>query len=154
MSNRTLAFDQISFWLYLGFKWNKHYFHYIATPMMTSQILKSVDLNKMQKSRYLENETMFFLQKKNHYLRIKSYFMAKNRFVAEVTFKKIGKTSYLLARVTVVACCDVQGTFVFLYVADYKMNLGKLSQLRGWHLSNDQKLRFISCYSSWFVNSR
>ena len=99
--------------------------------MMTSQILKSVDLNKIQKSRYLENETMFFLQKKNHYLRIKSYFMAKNRFVAEVTFKKIGKTSYLLARVTVVACCDVQGTFVFLYVADCKMNLGKLSQLRG-----------------------
>ena len=30
-------------------------------PMMTSQILKSVDFTKTQKSRYLENET-FFLQ--------------------------------------------------------------------------------------------
>ena len=30
-------------------------------PMMTSQILKSVDFTKIQKSRYLENET-FFLQ--------------------------------------------------------------------------------------------
>ena len=29
--------------------------------MMTSQILKSVDFTKTQKSRYLENET-FFLQ--------------------------------------------------------------------------------------------
>ena len=33
--------------------------------------------------------------------------MAKNRFVAQETFKKIDKRSYLLARVTVVACCDV-----------------------------------------------
>ena len=31
-------------------------------PMMTSQILKSVDFTKTQKSRYLENETLFFLQ--------------------------------------------------------------------------------------------
>ena len=30
-------------------------------PMMTSQVLKSVDFTKTQKSRYLENET-FFLQ--------------------------------------------------------------------------------------------
>ena len=30
--------------------------------MMTSQILKSVDFTKAQKSRYLENETLFFLQ--------------------------------------------------------------------------------------------
>ena len=33
--------------------------------MMTSQILKSVDFTKTQKSRYLENETLFFLQIKN-----------------------------------------------------------------------------------------
>ena len=32
--------------------------------MMTSQILKSVDFTKTQKSRYLENETLFFLQMK------------------------------------------------------------------------------------------
>ena len=37
--------------------------------MMTSQILKSVDFRKTEKSRYLENK------------------MAKNSFVAEVTFK-------------------------------------------------------------------
>ena len=30
-------------------------------PMMTSQILKSVDFTRTQKSKYLENET-FFLQ--------------------------------------------------------------------------------------------
>ena len=29
---------------------------------MKSQILKTVDLTKTQKSRYLENETLFFLQ--------------------------------------------------------------------------------------------
>ena len=32
---------------------------------MTSQILKSVDLTKTQKSRYLKNETLFFLHIKN-----------------------------------------------------------------------------------------
>ena len=31
-------------------------------PLMASQILKSVDFTKTQKSRYLENETIFFLQ--------------------------------------------------------------------------------------------
>ena len=30
--------------------------------MMTSQILKSADFTKIQKSQYLENETLFFLQ--------------------------------------------------------------------------------------------
>ena len=30
--------------------------------MMTSQILKSEDFTKTQKPRYLENETLFFLQ--------------------------------------------------------------------------------------------
>ena len=39
----TLVIDQISFWLYLRFKRNKHKcnFHYVAMPMMTSHILKS-----------------------------------------------------------------------------------------------------------------
>ena len=31
-------------------------------PMMTSQILKSVDFTRAKKSRYIENETLFFLQ--------------------------------------------------------------------------------------------
>ena len=51
----------------------------LAMPLMTSQILKYVDFTKTQKSRYLEN--------KIHKLHIKGYFMAKNNFVVEVTFK-------------------------------------------------------------------
>ena len=31
-------------------------------PVMTSQILKSEDFTKTQKSRYLKNKTLFFLQ--------------------------------------------------------------------------------------------
>ena len=58
-------------------------FHYVAVPMMTSQILKSVDLKKTpQKSRYLKNETSFFSSEKNHEIRIKGYFMVENSFVA------------------------------------------------------------------------
>ena len=48
---------------------NKHKcnFHYVAMPMITFQILKFVDFTKTQKSRYLEKETLFFLQiKKIH----------------------------------------------------------------------------------------
>ena len=37
-------------------------FNYVAILMMMSQILKSVDFTKTQKSRYLENETLFLLQ--------------------------------------------------------------------------------------------
>ena len=36
--------------------------HYATMPAMTSQILKSVNFTKIQKSRYLENKTLFFLQ--------------------------------------------------------------------------------------------
>ena len=36
--------------------------NYAAILMMTSQILKSVGFTKTQKSRYLENKTLFFLQ--------------------------------------------------------------------------------------------
>ena len=45
--------------------------------MMTSQILKSVDFIKMQKSRYLENETVY-----------QGLLYCKNSFVAEATFLK------------------------------------------------------------------
>ena len=37
-------------------------FHYAAMLMVAPQVLKSVDFTKIQKSRYLENETLFFLQ--------------------------------------------------------------------------------------------
>ena len=36
--------------------------YYAAILMMTSQILKSAGLTKIQKSRYLKNKTLFFLQ--------------------------------------------------------------------------------------------
>ena len=38
------------------------FFQYVAMPMVTSQILKFRDFTKTQKSRYLENKTLFFLQ--------------------------------------------------------------------------------------------
>ena len=53
---------------------------------MTSQILKIVDFTKTQKSRYLDKETFFLPSNKKNSL-IKGYFMAKNSFVVEVTFK-------------------------------------------------------------------
>ena len=57
-------------------------------PMVTSQILKSVDFTKTQKCRHLENETLFFLQiKKIYRLHIKAFFTAKNSFIVGVTFK-------------------------------------------------------------------
>ena len=37
--------------------------------MMTSQTLKSAGFTKTEKSRYLENETLFFLQIKNSLIR-------------------------------------------------------------------------------------
>ena len=69
---------------------------------MTSQILKFVDFIKTQKSKYLENKTLFFLQIKKTLLynytsiHIKGYFIVKNSFVAEVTFKSniAGSTSF------------------------------------------------------------
>ena len=58
-------------------------------PVMTSQILRSVDFTKTQKSRCLENETIFSLNKKIRQLHIKSYFMTKKNFLAEVTFNEV-----------------------------------------------------------------
>ena len=65
-------------------------------PMMMSQISKSVDLRKTQKSRYLGNKILSFLQtKRNHKLHIKGYFTAKNSFVVEISFK--GRVCYFFA---------------------------------------------------------
>ena len=56
--------------------------------MMTSQILQFVDFIKTQKSRYLENETLFLLQiKKFINCILRASLWQKNSFVAEVTFK-------------------------------------------------------------------
>ena len=47
-----------------------------------------MDFTKTQKPNYPENETLFFIQIKKFIERnIKGYIMAKNIFVAEVTFK-------------------------------------------------------------------
>ena len=57
-------------------------------PMMTSQILKSVDFTKTQKFRHLTNELVSFLQiKKNHELHTRGYFIAKNSFLPDVALK-------------------------------------------------------------------
>ena len=61
--------------------------------MMTSQILKSVHFKhtKKKKSRFLENETLFFFKLKK-FIDYKSMvtLWQKNSFVAEVTFKGLG----------------------------------------------------------------
>ena len=57
--------------------------------MMTSQILKFVDFAKTQKSRYLQNETPFFLQiKKIICYTSRATLWQKSSFVTEVTFNK------------------------------------------------------------------
>ena len=55
--------------------------------MMTSQILKYVDFTKTQKSKYLRNETLFFLQIKKifNYTSRATILLQKNSFVADVT---------------------------------------------------------------------
>ena len=58
--------------------------------MIPSHILKFVDFTKTQKSKYLENETLFFLQIKkfiNYSSRVTLW--QKNSFMAEVTFKYV-----------------------------------------------------------------
>ena len=66
---------------------NKCNFHYAAKSMMTSQILKFLDFTKTQKSWYLEEETLVFLQiKKFISYTSRVTLWQKNTFIAEVTF--------------------------------------------------------------------
>ena len=46
-------------------------------PMMTSQILKSLDFTKTQKSRYLENEILFLLEIKKSLIKHLGLFYCK-----------------------------------------------------------------------------
>ena len=48
-----------------------------------------MDFTKTQKTRYLENKTLFFLQITKFINYTKGYLMAKNTFVAEVTFSNL-----------------------------------------------------------------
>ena len=57
--------------------------------MMTSQILKYMYFTKTYKPRYLENETLLFLQIKNLLIAHQGLIYGKNCFVAEVTFKLV-----------------------------------------------------------------
>ena len=54
--------------------------------LLTSQILKFVDLTKTKESRYLENDTFFFSNKKINYTSRATLW--QNSFVAGVTFNK------------------------------------------------------------------
>ena len=57
-------------------------------PIVTSQILKTVDFIKAQKFRYLENKTLVLLKKKKEVLIThQGLLYSKNGFVAEVIFK-------------------------------------------------------------------
>ena len=55
--------------------------------MMMSQISKSVDFTKTQKSTYLKNRTFLFQIKKIINYTSRATLLQKNGFVAEVTFK-------------------------------------------------------------------
>ena len=58
--------------------------------MMTSHILKYVDLTKTQKSRHLENKNIiFFSNKKDSLITHQGLLYGKDSFVTEVTFKEI-----------------------------------------------------------------
>ena len=45
-------------------KMYKRNFHYVAMPMMTSKILKSIDFTESKKSRFLKRKHYFFSNKK------------------------------------------------------------------------------------------
>ena len=63
-------------------------FHYAAMSMMTSQILQFMDFTETQKSKYLQKETLFYLEiKKIINYTSKTTLWQKNTFVAELTFK-------------------------------------------------------------------
>ena len=56
--------------------------------MMTSQILQYMDFTETQKSKYLQKETLFYLEiKKIINYTSKTTLWQKNIFVAELTFK-------------------------------------------------------------------
>ena len=56
--------------------------------MMTSQILKSVNFTKAQNSRYLQGETLFFLQVKKFINYTSIAILLGKKIVAEVTIQQ------------------------------------------------------------------
>ena len=67
--------------------------------MMTSQILKSAGFTKTQKSRYLENETLFFLQIKKfiNYTSRVTLLQKINNFVEKSMYCSYWKVNFSLA---------------------------------------------------------
>ena len=81
-------------------------------PMLTSQILRSVDFTKTQKSRYLESKTLFFLQnKKINYTSWATLKYIKIVYFVEVTFNKLVKLSSALSFITLSA--KLAGNYTF-----------------------------------------
>ena len=66
--------------------------------LMTSQILKSEDFTKTQKSRYFENETFFLQLKQIINYTSRTTLLQKKNFVAEVTLNS-PKTFFLIVTV-------------------------------------------------------
>ena len=76
--------------------------------MMKSQILKSAGFIKAQKSRYLENETLFFLKQKNSLI---THQRLLHCFVAEATFNTGNRGLNL--KNTLCTLCSVSFCHVF-----------------------------------------
>ena len=62
IQHTSIGPDFILIGLKIQKKQQKCNFHYVAMLLVMSQILKSVDFTKTQKSTYLENETLILLQ--------------------------------------------------------------------------------------------
>ena len=58
---------------------------YVAIPMMASQIQKSVNFTKAQKSRYLQNKKLFLLQMKKFIMTHQGLLYDKKEFLEVVT---------------------------------------------------------------------
>ena len=67
---------------------NKCNFHYVAMPMMTPQIFKSVNFTKTQKSRYFTNKTFFLQKKTTTLIAHQGPLYAKKCFAADVIFSR------------------------------------------------------------------
>ena len=79
--------------------------------MLTSQILRSVDFTKTQKSRYLESKTLFILQIKNINYTSWATLWQKIVYFVEVAFNKLVKVSSALSSITLSA--KLAGNYTF-----------------------------------------
>ena len=101
--------------------------------MMTSNILKFVDFTKTLKSRYLENEILFFLQiKKFINYRSRATLWQKNTFVAKVTFKLDYSPFLLKTFLFGLSCFSIiscKPTFLKDFIKKFKIDITMLYKL-------------------------